>query len=109
MIMGSACSHKPTKEGWTTLCGDSLPTCFAQCKAVCFAIPQHTSTDLLSCLLHQKLSWRGALCAPLGRCRRQRSLCAKDVERCIRYNAYRLLQPLLRAAVRRSIVSTVVL
>src|SRR5215471_11712502 len=107
--MGSAGSHKPTKEGWTTLDRGSLSTCFAPCKAVCFAVPQHTSTDRLSCPLHQKLSWRGAFCAPLGRCRRQRSHCAKDVERCIRYNAYRLLRPLLCAAVRRSIVSTAVL
>src|SRR5262249_36786138 len=35
MIMGSARSHKPTREARTALYGGSLPTCFAPCKAVC--------------------------------------------------------------------------
>src|SRR6266581_6264289 len=74
------------------------------------AVPQHTSTDWLSCPLHQQPLWRRALCIPLGRCRRQCSHCTKHSKRRIRYNAYRLLlRQSLRAEARRSIMSTAVL
>ena len=72
--MGSASSHKPITEGWTTLA--AVP-----CQLASPCVRQYACST--AAYEHRPV----VMPFTLERCRRQRSHCAKDVERCIRYNA----------------------
>ena len=73
------------------------------------AIPQHTSTDRLSCPLYQKLYVATGSLHTIGALSAAAFVLYEDYKHCIRYNAYRLLRQLLYAEARRSIMSTAVL